>query len=81
MYEKTILTTRLIEALQAFLITEVSVDKTLIHGREFLPEEVINPELQERGKSSDFRICILSQYKHINDYLKIGRRAVKSRWP
>jgi hypothetical protein len=54
MYEKTILTTRLIEALQAFLITEVSVEKTLIDGNKFLPKEVIDSELQERGKSSDF---------------------------
>lgn len=54
MYEKTILTKPLIEALQAFLITEVSVEKTLIDGREFLPKEVIDPELQERGKSADF---------------------------
>ncbi|MFJ7937567.1 HD-GYP domain-containing protein [Peribacillus sp. NPDC096622] len=54
MYEKTILTTQLIEALQAFLITEVSVEKTLIDGKTFLPKEVIDPELREMGESSDF---------------------------
>ncbi|WP_230176260.1 HD-GYP domain-containing protein [Peribacillus sp. Bi134] len=54
MYEKTILTKRLIEALQAFLITEVSVEKTLIDGKKFLPKEVMDPELDEIEESSDF---------------------------
>ncbi|MED4687390.1 hypothetical protein [Peribacillus frigoritolerans] len=42
-----------------------------------LPKEVIDPELQEWGKSSDFT----DQYKHINDYLKIGRRAIFAQTP
>ncbi|MGZ9814965.1 hypothetical protein ACXM0N_02970 [Peribacillus simplex] len=42
--KKIILTQRLIVALQAFLITEVSVEKTLIDGKKFLPKEVIDPE-------------------------------------
>lgn len=54
MYEKTILTKRLIEALQAFLITEVSVEKTLIDGKKFLPKEVMDPELDEIEESLDF---------------------------
>ncbi|WP_286197537.1 hypothetical protein [Bacillus sp. ISL-34] len=54
MYEKTILTTRLIEALQAILITEVSVDETLIDGKKFLPKESIDQELDEMEESSDF---------------------------
>ncbi|MGG0847381.1 hypothetical protein [Peribacillus simplex] len=54
MYEKTILTKGLIEALQAFLIHEVSVEKTLIDGKKFLPKEVINPYLGEMEESSDF---------------------------
>ncbi|MGE7762071.1 HD-GYP domain-containing protein [Peribacillus sp. NPDC097895] len=54
MNEKTVLTKELIEALQAFLITEVSVDRTLIDGKKFLPKEVIDPELDEMEESSDF---------------------------
>ncbi|WP_459735242.1 HD-GYP domain-containing protein [Peribacillus sp. N1] len=54
MYEKTILTKRLIEALQAFLITVVSVEKTLIDGKKFLPKEVMDPELDEIEESLDF---------------------------
>ncbi|TKG99609.1 hypothetical protein FC682_25325 [Peribacillus simplex] len=48
------MTTRLIEALQAFLITEVSVEKTMIDGKKFLPKEVIDPEMDEMEESSDF---------------------------
>ncbi|PEZ82844.1 hypothetical protein [Bacillus sp. AFS017274] len=50
MYEKTIMTRQLIEALQAFLITEVSVEKTLIDGKRFLPKEVMDPEWDENGR-------------------------------
>ncbi|MFE5428758.1 hypothetical protein [Peribacillus simplex] len=54
MYEKTIMTRQLIEALQAFLITEVSVEKTLIDGKRFLPKEVMDPEWDEMEESLDF---------------------------
>ncbi|MFE4352345.1 HD-GYP domain-containing protein [Peribacillus butanolivorans] len=54
MYEKTILTKELIKTLQAFLITEVSVEKTLIDGKKFLPKEVIDNELDEIEEFSNF---------------------------
>ncbi|MFD6438780.1 hypothetical protein ACFWDG_02920 [Peribacillus sp. NPDC060186] len=54
MYEKTILTKELIKTLQAFLITEVSVEKALIDGKKFLPKEVIDNELDVIEESSNF---------------------------
>ncbi|WHY56810.1 hypothetical protein [Peribacillus simplex] len=54
MYEKTILTRQLIEALQVFLITEVSVEKTLIDGKRFLPKEGMDQEWDEMEESADF---------------------------
>jgi hypothetical protein len=40
--------------LQAFLITEVSVEKTLIDGKRFLPKEVMDPEWDENGRVIGF---------------------------
>ncbi|MFF2287324.1 HD-GYP domain-containing protein [Peribacillus butanolivorans] len=54
MYEKTILTKELIKTLQAFLITEVSVEKKIIGGKKFLPKEVIDNELVEIEEFSNF---------------------------
>ncbi|MFF2854883.1 phosphohydrolase, partial [Peribacillus sp. NPDC058002] len=68
MYEKTILTRQLIEALQAFLITEVSVEKTLIDGKRFLPKEVMDPEWDETEESSgftDFYLKSVQTYKRL----------------
>ncbi|MEC0297252.1 hypothetical protein [Peribacillus frigoritolerans] len=70
------MTTGLIEALQAFLITEVSVERTLIDGRGFLPKDVIDPELQEWGKSSDFCGFIKSvqTYKRLFENCQAGSK-------
>ncbi|MFJ7752615.1 HD-GYP domain-containing protein [Peribacillus muralis] len=70
MYEKTILTEESIEALQAFLISEVSVEKTLINGKKFLPKEVIDPELDEFEESSDFTELYL---KAVQTYKRLFR--------
>lgn len=47
MNKKTILDKKLIEILNAFLIDEVSVEKMLINGLNFVPKEVIDNELEE----------------------------------
>ncbi|WP_232732110.1 HD-GYP domain-containing protein [Bacillus sp. mrc49] len=70
MYEKTILTAESIEALEAFLISEVSVEKTLIDGKKFLPKEVIDPELDELEESSDFTDLYL---KSVQTYKRLFR--------
>ncbi|XHU85207.1 HD-GYP domain-containing protein [Peribacillus muralis] len=70
MYEKTVLTAELIEALQAFFITEVSVDRTLIDGKRFFPKEVIDPELDQVEESSDFTELYL---KSIQAYKRLFR--------
>ncbi|MEJ9230131.1 hypothetical protein LAV79_11695 [Peribacillus butanolivorans] len=48
------MTKALIKTLQAFLITEFSVEKTLIDGKKFLPKEVIDNELVEIEGFSNF---------------------------
>ncbi|RFU62539.1 HD-GYP domain-containing protein [Peribacillus glennii] len=44
---KTILNHHLLEVLKAFLVTDVSVEKTLINGMPFVPKEVIDQEGEE----------------------------------
>ncbi|CAH0297787.1 3'3'-cGAMP-specific phosphodiesterase 1 [Peribacillus sp. Bi96] len=77
MNEKTILTKELIEALQAFLIMEVSVDRTLIDGKKILPKEVIDPELDEMEEFSDFTDLYLKSvqtYKRLFKNWQAGSR-------
>jgi HD-GYP domain-containing protein (c-di-GMP phosphodiesterase class II) len=60
MTSKTILNHDLLEVLKAFLITQVSVEKTLINGLTFVPKEIIDSEGEEKAEETSF----------ITDYLK-----------
>ncbi|WP_442597291.1 HD-GYP domain-containing protein [Neobacillus sp. D3-1R] len=42
--KKTVLTKEMIEVLQAFLIKDVTVEKTLVNGMPFIPTEIIEDE-------------------------------------
>lgn len=56
--KNTILTLDLIEVLQAFLITEVSVEDVLINGKPFIPKEIIDNEADHIIEELSF----MSQY-------------------
>jgi HD-GYP domain-containing protein (c-di-GMP phosphodiesterase class II) len=68
MTKKTILSEELIGVLNAFLISEVSVEKTLINGQPFIPPEVVvDDETEEITEESTF----LSLYlKAVQTYKK-----------
>ncbi|OIK05394.1 HD-GYP domain, c-di-GMP phosphodiesterase class II (or its inactivated variant) [Bacillus sp. OV322] len=66
--KKTIITNEMLEVLQAFLVTDVSVEKTLIDGSWFSPKEIIDEESEEEGSDSTF----LTQYlKAVQAYKKL----------
>nr|WP_257985943.1 HD-GYP domain-containing protein [Bacillus sp. M6-12] len=54
MTKKTVLKSDLLEVLRAFLIVEVSVEKTLIDGRPFKPAEVIDEEAEAIAAETAF---------------------------
>lgn len=50
MNKQTILDEELLKVLNGFLIEQVSVEKTLINGENFLPKEILDNELEETKK-------------------------------
>lgn len=57
--KKTILNHETLEVLQAFLIREVSVEKTMINGQQYHPREIIDEETEDYKEEPSF----------ISDYL------------
>ncbi|WP_257985540.1 HD-GYP domain-containing protein [Bacillus sp. V5-8f] len=66
---KTILDHDHIEVLKAFLVTDVSVEKTLINGLPFVPKEIIDQEGEEQ-ESSDSGF-IPSYLKAVQSYKQL----------
>lgn len=54
MLKKTVITNDLLEVLRAFLITEVSVEKTLVDGKTYVPKEIIDDEQEGLQQSTSF---------------------------
>ena len=50
MNKQTILDAELLNVLEGFLIDQVSVERTLINGENFVPKEIIDYELEEEKK-------------------------------
>ena len=69
MNKQTILDAKLLEVLQGFLIEQVSVEKTLIDGSNFVPKEVIDNELDELNEENASFITkylkAVQEYKHL----------------
>lgn len=61
MNKKTILDEELLNVLQGFLIEQVSVEKTLIDGSNFVPKEIIDYE-HEEGKEKEEEASFVTQY-------------------
>lgn len=69
MASKTILNHDHLEVLKAFLVTEVSVNKTLINGIAFVPKEIIDEEGEEKeNNESSF---IESYLKTVQSYKQL----------
>ncbi|WP_325048963.1 HD-GYP domain-containing protein [Peribacillus saganii] len=60
MTKKTVLNNDLLEVLHAFLVIEVSVEKTLIDGRTFIPAEVIDEEAEAAATETAFNTQYLN---------------------
>ena len=68
MNKLTILDAELLNVLKGFLIEQVSVEKTLINGENFLPKEIIDDELKKEKEDSSF----ISMYlKAVQSYKRL----------
>ncbi|WP_409303574.1 HD-GYP domain-containing protein [Peribacillus sp. SCS-155] len=68
MNAKTILTQDLLEVLKAFLVPEVSVERTLINGLRFVPKDVIDFETEEVEEKASF---ITAYLKTVQEYKRL----------
>ncbi|MDQ0220928.1 HD-GYP domain-containing protein (c-di-GMP phosphodiesterase class II) [Peribacillus cavernae] len=71
MASKTIINHDRLEVLKAFLIAEVSVEKTLINGLPFVPKEMIEDEEEE--KEADDSHFISAYLRTVQSYKKLFR--------
>ena len=69
MNKQTILDAELLNVLEGFLIDQVSVERTLINGENFLPKEIIDNELEEEKKEDS---SFISMYlKSVQAYKRL----------
>jgi HD-GYP domain-containing protein (c-di-GMP phosphodiesterase class II) len=70
--KKTVLTEEIIQVLHAFLIRDVNVEKTLVNGTAFIPEEIIEDEKTRILDKSEKRIkSFIDLYlEAVQDYKK-----------
>lgn len=68
--KKTILDTEMLNVLKAFLISEVSVEKTLINGQQYHPREVIDEEKEDLKEEPSFITNYLKTVQIYKQYFK-----------
>lgn len=68
--KKTILDTEMLNVLKAFLISEVSVEKTMINGQQYHPREVIDEEKEDFKEEPSFITHYLKTVQIYKQYFK-----------
>jgi len=69
--DKTVLTDELIEILNAFLISDVKVHKTLVNGMAFIPAEVVEEKAKKEVKETEKQETLSESFlEAVRDYKK-----------
>jgi len=68
--KKTILNNDMLEVLKAFLISEVSVEKTMINGQQYHPREILDEEAEEFKEEPTFFSDYLKTVQIYKQYFK-----------